>query len=43
VNFKNINRQIDDYFFDEQQENPALPTNSQSYGMRIQFGGRMNF
>ena len=39
----NLGNHVDDYFFGEQEGKPALPTNSQFYGTRIQVGVRMRF
>jgi TonB-dependent receptor len=45
VNMTNIGNHIDDYYFGEQVEKdrPALPTSSQFYGFRAQFGVRLKF
>lgn len=42
ANLTNIGNHIDDYFYGEQEEKPALPTSSQFYGFRAQFGVRIN-
>ena len=38
ANLTNIGNHIDDYYFGEQGDKPALPTNSQFYGFRAQLG-----
>jgi TonB-dependent receptor len=38
ANLTNIGNHIDDYYFGEQGDKPALPTNSQFYGFRTQLG-----
>lgn len=38
ANLTNIGNHIDDYFIGAQGNNPALPTSSQHYGSRAQFG-----
>ncbi len=43
TNMTNLGNHVDDYFFGEQEGKPALPTNSQFYGTRIQVGVRMRF
>lgn len=40
ANLTNIGNHIDDYFYGEQEDKPALPTNSQYYGFRAQVGIR---
>lgn len=40
VNITNLGNHIDDYFYGEQEGKPALPTSSQYYGTRVQFGVR---
>ncbi len=42
ANLTNLGNHIDDYFFGEQGDKPALPTNSQFYGFRAQVGVRVN-
>jgi len=41
ANLTNISNHIDDYYFGEQGDRPALPTNSQFYGFRAQLGVRV--
>jgi TonB-dependent receptor len=40
INMTNIGNHIDDYFYGEREGKPRLPTRSQFYGSRIQFGAR---
>ena len=42
ANLTNIGNHIDDYYYGEQEEHPALPTSSQFYGFRVQFGVKVN-
>jgi len=42
ANVSNIGNHIDDYYFGEQKDRPALPTSSQFYGIRAQLGVRIN-
>ncbi len=42
ANLTNIGNHIDDYYFGEQGERPALPTSSQFYGFRAQLGVKFN-
>jgi TonB-dependent receptor len=42
ANLTNIGNHVDDYYYGEQEDKPALPTNSQFYGFRAQVGVRVN-
>ncbi len=42
ANLTNIGNHVDDYYFGEQGDKPALPTNSQFYGFRAQVGVKIN-
>jgi TonB-dependent receptor len=42
ANLTNIGNHIDDYYFGEQGNKPALPTSSQFYGFRAQLGLKFN-
>jgi TonB-dependent receptor len=42
ANLTNIGNHIDDYYFGEQGDKPALPTSSQFYGFRAQLGVKFN-
>ena len=42
ANLTNIANHVDDYYFGEQGDKPALPTSSQFYGFRAQLGVKFN-
>jgi outer membrane receptor protein involved in Fe transport len=42
ANLTNLANHVDDYYFGEQKDWPALPTSSQFYGFRAQLGVKLN-